>query len=273
MKGFGKKVSVAFLSIVSLLAVSGVISLSELSNLSYDTDEILVASSRDMELTKELLRAAHDHSRAMIDVALFDDESRREGCHNALKTMNQQISNAHSKVPTAVYSGLDTLAFYANELQRVADSYHETQEVVSVDSLGVKTVVVKTMDGRKWYSENYEPAYNRFIDQVNRYISLSHGELEPRAEQLSKNAYRSVMPVLISLAVMIAIVLMLYYFVYIYVVKPLLVMSRSLSDYLMYKMSYKPNATMVDEVKSLNDGIEHLINSSVSEIKQRKDAI
>ncbi len=272
MKGFGKKVSVAFLSIVTLLAVSGVISLSELSNLSYDTDEILVASSRDMGIAKELLRAAHDHSRAMIDVALFDDESSREGCRTALQAINNNITVARSKVPVAVYSSLDTLAFYGNELQRLADSYHKTRDIVLVDSLGIKTVVVETMVGRKWYSENYEPAYNCFVDQINRYMSLSHGELEPRAEQLSKNAYRSVMPVLISLAVMIAIVLMLYYFIYIYVVKPVLSMNRSLSDYLTYKISYKPKATMVDEVKSLNDGIEHLINSSVSDIKQKKDA-
>ena len=40
MKGIGKRVTIAFLSIVALLSVSGVISLFELSNLSYDTEAI-----------------------------------------------------------------------------------------------------------------------------------------------------------------------------------------------------------------------------------------
>ena len=41
----------------------------------------------------------------------------------------------------------------------------------------------------------------------------TQSSLAPRTEQLKRNAYRAVTPVLISLLVMIAIVLMLYYFV------------------------------------------------------------
>lgn len=273
MKGFGKKVSVAFLSIVTLLAVSGVISLSELGNLSYDTGEIIEASSNDMEVAKDLLRAAHDHSRAMIDVALFDSVSRRESCDAALKKIAHHIKLAYVKVPESVRGSLDTLNLYGAKLQKLADEYRPTKDIVEIDSLGVKTVTSIYVDGNKWYVENYEPAYDRFVEQVNRYISLSHGELAPRAEQLSRNAYRSLMPVLISLAVMIAIVLMLYYFIYVYVVKPVLAMNRSLSGYLLFKMPYKAKASMIDEVKELNEGIEHIINSSVSDIKQKKDAI
>ena len=139
-----------------------------------------------------------------------------------------------------------------------------------IDSL---TVEIHKVDGRKWYVEVYEPAYNRFTEQVKRYITLSHGELAPRAAQLSKNAYRSVAPVLISLLVMIAIVLMFYYFVYIYGVKPIKNINRSLAEYLSFKLPYKPKAEMVDEIKELSDNIENLINISKSNKKQGEDAI
>lgn len=46
----------------------------------------------------------------------------------------------------------------------------------------------------------------------------TQSSLAPRTEQLKRNAYRAVTPVLISLLVMIAIVLMLYYFVSAYLV-------------------------------------------------------
>jgi hypothetical protein len=131
---------------------------------------------------------------------------------------------------------------------------------------------VNRVDGRRWYVEYYEPAYDLFVAQLKRYITLSHAELAPRADQLSKNAYRSVTPVLISLAVMISIVLMLYYFIYIYGVKPILLMDRSLSDYLSFKLPYKTKVDMIDEVKNLSDNIEHLINSSHSSVKQKKNA-
>ena len=234
MKGFGKKVSVAFLSVVALLAASGVISLFELSNLSLDTDEILAASHSDIETAKNLLSSAHDHSRAMIDIAVFENESSRERCNEALKEIGAHIESVRSNAPLQMQGCLDTLALYGAELQQLAENYGAPLEV-SADS--VMTVFTRNY-GHSWYTDNYEPAYNNFVDQVKRYISLSHGELAPRAEQLSKNAYRSVAPVLISLAVMIAIVLMLYYFVYIYAVKPILKMNRALADYLSFKIPY-----------------------------------
>ena len=78
---------------------------------------------------------------------------------------------------------------------------------------------------------------------------------------------------LISLAVMIAIVLMFYFFVYIYGVKPILRINKALADHLSFKLPYKVKAEMIDEIKELNDNIENLINMSKSNKKQEGDAI
>lgn len=278
MKGFGKRVTVAFLSVVALLTAAGVISLFELSNLSYDTGEMLSLSGRDMVATKELLKAAHDHRRAMIDAAVFEDGSRKVDCDKALKEINSQIASARSGASSAVRASLDTLALYGAQLQKIAEGYSTVEKVevvAAADSTAVaqvapvaQVVEERPVDVRRWFKETYDPAYELFVKQVERYTTLSHEGLTPHKEQLSKNAYRSVMPVLISLAVMIAIVLMLYYFIYIYAVKPILVINRSLADYLSFKLPYKTKASMIDEVKTLNDNIEHLINASKSNIKQ-----
>ena len=269
MKGIGKRVTVAFLSIVALLSVSGVISLFELSNLSYDTEVILSANNRDMEVVKELLNSAHDHSRAMIDVAVFGNEQRKVLCEAALAQLDSNIALVSDKAPVAVRGAIDTLAMYSADLRSLSENYSTTESVV-IDSL---TIEVRKVDGRKWYVGTYEPAYNRFVEQTKRYINLSHGQLAPRAAQLSKNAYRSVAPVLISLLVVIAIVLMFYYFVYIYGVKPVLNINRALSDYLLFKLPFKTKANMIDEIKELNDNVETLINISKSNKKQNDNAI
>ena len=269
MKGFGKKVSVAFLSVVTLLAASGVISLFELSNLSLDTDEILAASHSDIETAKNLLSSAHDHSRAMIDIAVFENESGREKCNEALKEIGAHIASVRSNAPLQMQGCLDSLSMFSARLRSLTENYSSTETVV-IDSL---TVEVHKVDGRKWYVESYEPSYDRFTEQVKRYTTLSHGQVAPRAAQLSKNAYRSVAPVLISLAVMIAIVLMFYFFVYIYGVKPILRINKALADHLSFKLPYKAKAEMIDEIKELNDNIENLINISKSNKKQENDAI
>lgn len=269
MKGLGKKTAFAFLGIVALLSVSGVISLFELSNLSYDTDAILTTNARDVGITRELLRSAHDHNRAMIDIAIFENDAARESCSSALSELDRYIASVRDKASATVQGSLDTLSLYSAELRKLAEEYRSTEEVV-VDSLKVE---VRRVDAKSWYVNEYEPAYNRLVSQIERYITLSHDELTPRAAQLSKNAYRSVAPVLISLLVMIAIVLMFYYFVYIYGVKPILRINRSLADYLSFKLPFKPKANMTDEIKALNDNIENLINISKSNQKQGGDAI
>ena len=55
---------------------------------------------------------------------------------------------------------------------------------------------------------------------------------------MKKNAYRAVTPVLISVAVMIAIVLMLYYFMSIYCVSPVVRMNKSLGDWLSFRTPF-----------------------------------
>lgn len=279
MKGLGKRVTVAFLSVVALLTVSGVISLFELSSFSYDTSEMLSLSGRDMVATKELFKAAHSHRHAMLDVAVFNEESRKADCKSAFEEINSQIASARTGVSASVRASLDTLALYGEQLQKLAEGYGATEKVAApvavADSTAVspatalaQVVEERPVDARRWFKEKYNPAYELFIKQVERYTIISHEGLTPHKEQLSKNAYRSVMPVFISLAVMIAIVLMLYYFIYIYAVKPILVMNRSLADYLSFKLPYKTKASMIDEVKTLNDNIEHLVNASKSNIKQ-----
>ena len=260
MKGIGKRVTVAFLSIVTLLSISGVISLFELSNLSYDTEAILSANSRDMEVSKNMLRSVHEHSRAMIDVAILGNEGGKDVCRKALAELDAHIASVRDNAPASMQGSLDTLLLHSAELQMLTENYSSTESIV-IDSL---TVEVHKVDGRKWYVEVYEPAYDRFTAQLERYITLSHSVLAPRAAQLSKNAYRSVTPVLISLTVMIVILLMLYYFIYIYGVNPIKRMSRSLADHLSFKLPYKPKAEMIDEIKELNDNIENLINISKS---------
>lgn len=290
MKGIGKKVTVAFLSVVALLAASGMISLSELSTLSYDTDEILAASGRDVEIAKDMLGAAHDHSRAMLDVAVFGNSEGLKACDEALERISFRITSVYSNSSVEVKGCLDTLVDYSARLGGLVEEQREIlTAAANVDMAALKPIAMlygsanenlveaKSAKQRKsrysWYEEVYEPAYNNFVAQVKRYVDLSHGELAPRAELLSKNAYRSVTPILISLAVMISIVLMLYYFINIYVVKPILRVNKALSEYLSFRLPYRTKVEMIDEVKELSDNIEHLINSSKLDVKQKKDAI
>ena len=57
MTGLRKRVTTGFVSIVCLLFFSGMVSFLELSHLSRDTEDILKANARNIELAREMLDA------------------------------------------------------------------------------------------------------------------------------------------------------------------------------------------------------------------------
>ncbi len=77
---------------------------------------------------------------------------------------------------------------------------------------------------------------------------------------MRKNAYRAVTPVLISLVVMIAIVLMLYYFMSIYCVHPIVRMNKGLDDFLTFHIPFAVKGQLKDEVLELKERIDTLIS-------------
>ena len=85
--------------------------------------------------------------------------------------------------------------------------------------------------------------------------------LTPRAERLSRNAYRAVTPVFISLVVMIVILLLFYYFVMIYIAKPIVEMNKSLGNSMRYKIPFDVKSECRDEMSDLKDKIEMVINN------------
>lgn len=256
MTGLRKRVTVGFLSIVCLLFFSGMVSFLELSHLSRDTGEILKANKRNIELAKEMLDAAHEQNIALIHLAVFGDRSYDSLCRAELERLENTLLIAQNEALEKSF--LDSLAFATTELRLLTDNYLAFG-LAGSDSLNVAQV---DSVGGRWYNDEYEALYGRLTSAIKNYMTSTQSSLAPRAEQMKKNAYRAVTPVLISLAVMIAIVLMLYYFMTIYCVNPILGMNKGLGDYLSFRIPFTVKGECKDEVLELKEKIDTLISQS-----------
>ncbi|HJC52448.1 MAG TPA: hypothetical protein H9933_03765 [Candidatus Alistipes merdavium] len=256
MTGLRKRVTVGFLSIVCLLFFSGMVSFLELSHLSRDTGEILKANKRNIELAKEMLDAAHGQNVALIHLAVFGDRSYDSLCRAELERLENTLLIAQNEALEKSF--LDSLAFATTELRLLTDNYLAFG-LAGSDSLNVAQV---DSVGGRWYNDEYEALYGRLTSAIKNYMTSTQSSLAPRAEQMKKNAYRAVTPVLISLAVMIAIVLMLYYFMTIYCVNPILGMNKGLGDYLSFRIPFTVKGECKDEMLELKEKIDTLINQS-----------
>jgi predicted PurR-regulated permease PerM len=111
-----------------------------------------------------------------------------------------------------------------------------------------------------WYVEVYQPQYIELSHEITQYMTGVHNTLGPEVNNLSHTARRTVTPVFITLLVMIAIVLVFYFFMMIYVVKPIKRINKSLGTYLAYKTPFDDSILSRDEIRTLRDRIAALIS-------------
>ncbi len=275
MTGMRKRVTIGFLSIACLLFISGMLSFVELSRLSRDTGDILKASRRNIELAKEMLDAAHELNVALIRRTVFSETGTDSLCRASMVRLEEVLSVAQHEALDKSF--LDSLAFTTTEMKILVDNYlalHERDErpqplpVAEPDSAAVDSLAPAVslqpvvLPADKWYTEEFEGVYDRLSSAVKAYMTSTQSSLAPRTEQLKKNAYRAVTPVLISLLVMIAIVLMFYYFMSIYCVGPIVEMNKGLGCYLAFRVPFTVKGECKDEVLELKEKIDTLISQT-----------
>ena len=283
MKGMRKRVTIAFSSIVCLLFLSGLLSLVELNRVSHGAGDILTASRRNVELAKEMLDAAHAQNVALIHLTVLGDEQYVEATRRAMGDLEQVLMVARDEALDPSF--LDSLSFATIEMKVMVDRYlnrlseqkhqpaiaADTASVeLPIDSLGVDSLLMRAAveaaekndeeDSVRWYTEEYEAVYLRLTAAVKAYMTSTQSSLAPRTEQMKKSAYRAVTPVLISLLVMIAVLVMFYYFMLIYCVNPIVRMNRSLGDYLSFKVPFTVKEECKDELLERKEKIESPIN-------------
>lgn len=259
-----KRVTIGFLSIVCLLFFSGMVSFVELGQLSRDTDEILRANERNIALAKEMLDAAHEQNVALVRLSVFGDRSYDSLCRASMSRLEQTLLVAQNEALEKSF--LDSLAFATTELRIVTDAY--LAGLAAEGPAGADSAAAVRPDslGGVWYSREYEALYSRLTSAVKSYMTSTQSSLAPRTEQMKKNAYRAVTPVLISLLVMIAIVLMLYYFMTVYCINPILRINKGLGDFLTFRIPFAVKGELKDEVAELKEKIDTLVKT----VKQNK---
>lgn len=201
-----------------------------------------------------MLDAAHEQNAAFIHLSVLGDRSYDSICRTSLERLENTLAIARSEAVDKSF--LDSLAFATTELRLLTDAYLAFGE----SELDSSATLRGNPKAGLWYGNEYQPIYGRVTAAIKAYMTSTQSSLAPRAEQMRKNAYRAVTPVLISLAVMIAIVLMLYYFMSIYCVNPILRMNKGLGDFLTFRIPFVVKGDLKDEVLTLKERIDTLIS-------------
>lgn len=260
-----RRISIAFLSIMLLLCFSGAISLLELERVSHDTEQILLASKQNVDIAGEMITALKEQDDAMIHMAVMgrtfsDINTYGVKCEESISRLYEASQLAHRRMlNTDTPTATDSLVLFTNRINGLANDFlsgnvlRSVAEILAIDS-------TSTYSSRKWYIESYKPEYMHLSEEITKYMTGSQSTLGPDVNRLSHTARRAVTPVFISLVVMFVAMLMLYYFLNVYFIRPVQRINRNLGDFLSFRMPFEKDASCRDEIATLRERIIMLID-------------
>ncbi len=245
LKGIRNRIIISFLGVVLLLLFSTLVSYFELRRLSDETATILESNRRNIELVREMLSAMQSQNVAFLHMTVLHNAEYDTLYGENISALEDAV--AKTKVGNPSNSLVDSISHGVIGLRELAAAVIDNN-------------LAEEPKPRVEFYSDYKIIYDELIANIYDFMTSTQATIEPRAQALYHNAYRAVTPVLISLAVMVAILLMLLYFVLLYVVNPILGINRSLGDYLTFKLPFKVKEECNDEVAELKDRVETLIN-------------
>lgn len=238
--GIRRKILYGFMILGVLLLFSGIISWFELSRLSRTTTELLEESVRDLELSKNMFEAVNQQNKALLVRVSSPGADSRE---------TDSLFRAGRADFDRAFREAEERNIHPRRLQRIAEAKNEYDRVlreVPFDSL-------------EWYNRNYKIAYYDLALNVKDFMIESQNTIDQNALKLENNAYRAIMPGIITLGIAIIIIFVFYVMIDFYYIRPVLKVKQGLSNYLDAKIPYNVQVEGRDEIKELSDQIATLV--------------
>ncbi len=253
------------MSLVVLLFFAVAISVAELGRLRNDTQELLDVGTRGNALSAMMMSGIQKQNSAILRMvateSLVPDKEYDEG--------KEEFDKAFAEAEEVLIhtNDMDAIMSAEQHFRQVVEAYltPEPQPLLN-DSTG--TLAAIRPDAHLFF-ESYLPAYYSLDEAVKRYMASPQSSIARRTAMVEDNAYRTITPSILTLLVAILVVLMLYFFVDIYYIKPVLKINRGLEQFLASRVPFNPQIEGNNEITALRDKIERLTelqkNKKISE--------
>ncbi|CDN32165.1 hypothetical ATPase-like protein [Mucinivorans hirudinis] len=238
-----KKIILGFLSIGFLLFLSGVISTVELVRFNRATYAQLQLNRTNIALSKEMLDAVQEQNTVLL-MRVADTTS--SPLYDSLIMINRAMFNATLDKAKAEFANYPRWA----DLHTASEEYRELVDNIS-DTLTIQ-----------WFSKVYKTSYYKLTNSIKEFMIDTQQQIVEYTSKLEGNAYRATMVAIIALMAGLILIVLFYYMINSYLVKPILLVQNALSRYLKVGLAFDVSLTANDEISELRDDISRLIQSN-----------
>ncbi|MEF9949681.1 MAG: hypothetical protein RR980_04045 [Mucinivorans sp.] len=243
--GIKRKIIIGFISIGSLLFLSGVISSGELLRLNRTTSDLLKRSRGNIELSKTMLDAVQEENTALL-MSLVDSSAIPDSLlalHRATFATALKESFGHFRQYDSPTTALDHIAASAAQYDSITQSMPNTLDVV-------------------WFSRVYKTTYHNLTTAIKDFMIDTQNNIIDFATQIESNAYRASMVGIIALASGFLLIAMFYFMLNSFFIKPVLDIRKALANYLERSIPFDVPVATDDEIHDISRMASQLIERS-----------
>ncbi|MDD4656490.1 MAG: hypothetical protein WCR61_02265 [Bacteroidales bacterium] len=254
--GIRKKISLGFVVIGSILFLSSIIAVFEFNRMRSSVTELMTANVNSINTSRLLMELTDEYnfilmSRVIIDSSIAPSQISYD---NRFDSYIKNIKDHFSK---------------SNDIE-IADSlaaaYSKYLAVLS-NSSGIMSAGIE--ERKEWYENELRPVFTDLRRYKKELGALTQTALSENTNELQEGYYRSIMPGIIAVGAGIVLVLLFNYYINIYFISPILLISKGIKKYRDFRKSYTLQLDSDDEIEELNSEVRSIIeeNKKLKSIK------
>ncbi len=249
-----KKLFYSLGSLAMILLLSSVISVLEYRRMSDYVSELIASDIKSINLSQKLADLTQEYNDQMLAVVVQNDIS-------LMPDFNLDYFNAQS----------DSLrnSFTSEKMIPKVDSVDASFDAFMKTSLKFDEVfLADSVDTGEWFFGSLQPRYTKLRQDLNSLNEVIHGELRRNSADFDAGFYRSIIPGVVSVGAGLLLIVLLFYFILVYYVKPIYRMSDGIDAYRHSGRRYVYDFDGDDQLANINAGMTEIIDENI-ECKKR----
>lgn len=249
-----KKLFFSLGSLAMILLLSSIISILEYRRMSDYVSELIASNIKSINLSHKLADITQEYHQQMLAVVVQNDISQ-------MPDFNLTYFNAQS----------DSLrnSFTSEKMIPKVDSVVASFDAFMKTSLKFDEVfLADTVNTGQWFFGSLQPRYIKLRQDLTSLTEVIHEELKRNSSDFDAGFYRSIMPGVVAIAAGLILIVLLFYFIMVYYVKPIYRMSDGIDAYRLSGRRHLYEFDGDDQLVNINNGLVEVMDENV-EMKRR----
>ncbi len=252
-----KKLFYSLGSLAMILLLSSIISVLEYRRMSDYVSELITANIKSINLSQMLADLTQQYNDQMLAVVVENDIT-------LMPDFNIEYFNAQS----------DSLrnSFTSERMLPPVDSVAAAFDAYMKTSLKFDEVFLSdNIDTGEWFFGSLQPRYIKLRQNLNSLNEVIHEELQRNSADFDAGFYRSIIPGVVSVGAGLLLIILLFYFIMVYYVKPIYRMSDGVDGYRQSGRRHVYEFDGDDQLANINSALTEIIDENVEYKKRLKN--